>query len=177
LLTNNPPATELRPIKLLDQLRQHIRFKHYSLRIEQQYVYWARFFIRFHRLRHPAEMGASEITAFSTYLAHDRQCSPSTHNQAFSAILFLYKDVLKQELPWMTEIGRPEKREHLPVVLTKDEVRELLQRFDGVYGLLARLLYGTGMRIAEGMQLRIKDVEFAQQTLIVREGKAAKTAH
>jgi integron integrase len=174
MLTDKIPTDTPRPIKLLDQLRQHIRFKHYSLRTERQYVYWVRFFIRFHRLRHPAEMGASEITSFLTYLANDRQCSSSTHNQALSAILFLYKDVLKQDLPWMTDIGRPKQNERLPVVLTKDEVQALFLHLDGVYGLLARLLYGTGMRIAEAMQLRVKDVEFSQQTLIVREGKGKK---
>lgn len=174
MLTNNPATLENRPVKLLDRLRQHIRFKHYSLRTEQQYVYWVRFFIRFHRLRHPAEMGAPEITAFLTYLANDRKCSASTHNQALSAILFLYKEVLRQDLPWMTEIGRPKTSVRLPVVLTKDEVQALFLHCDGVYGLLAQLLYGTGMRIAEAMQLRTKDIEFSQRTIIVREGKGNK---
>lgn len=174
MLTNNLPPSENRPMKLLDQLRQHIRFKHYSLRTEQQYVYWVRFFIRFHHLRHPLEMGAPEIVSFLTYLANERQCAPSTHKQALAALLFLCKDLFKQELPWMNEIGRPKSVERLPVVLTREEVQALFTEFDGVYSLLAKLLYGTGIRIMEAMQLRVKDIEFTQRTVIVREGKGGK---
>ncbi len=174
MLTNNPPPPETPPVKLLDQLRQHIRYKHYSIRTEEAYVYWVRYFIRFHRLRHPLEMGAPEVVGFLTYLANERNCAPSTHKQALCAILFLYKEVFKQELPWMTEIGRPKSTERLPVVLTREEVQALFTGFEGVYALLAKLLYGTGMRIMEAMQLRTKDIEFSQSTVIVRQGKGGK---
>ncbi len=116
----------LRSVRLLDQLRERIRYAHYSLRTERTYVYWARFFIRFHKLRHPKEMGAQEVEAFLSFLANDRKVSPSTHRQALSAILYLYKEVLDIELPWMQEIGRPKPRFRIPVVLSRDEVSQLL---------------------------------------------------
>ncbi len=168
------PLPPLRAVRLLDQLRERIRLMHYSLRTEQVYVHWCRTFIRFHGLRHPAEMGKVEVVAFLTYLAVDRQVAPSTHRQALSALLFLYGKVLQLQLPWMAEIGRPVPKRRLPVVLSVDEVLAILGRMGGEHRLLARLLYGTGMRISEALHLRIKDVDYVQQAIYVREGKGGK---
>jgi len=165
------------PPRLLDQLRERLRYRHYSLSTEKLYVYWARFFIRFHGLRHPREMGGPEIEAFLTHLATVRQVSPSTHKQALSALLFLYREVLQQDVAWMQEIGRPRGHTRLPVVLTVPEVQRTLALLDAkqpVYGLVARLLYGTGMRIMEAARLRVKDVDFAMGAIIVREAKGGK---
>jgi integron integrase len=145
-----------------------------SLRTEQQYVYWVRDFVRFHGRRHPREMGAAEVEAYLSMLASERSVASSTHNQALSALLFLYRAVLKLELPWMTSLQRPRRPQRLPVILTVDEVVAVLSHLDGEHALLARLLYGTGMRIMEALRLRAKDVDFARQTLIVREGKGNK---
>ena len=160
--------------RLLDQLRERIRYAHYSLRTEKNYVYWVRFFIRFHKLRHPKEMGAAEVEAFLTYLANDRHVSPSTHRQALSAILYLYKEVLNVELPWMQEIGRPQQRFRVPVVLSRDEVARLLSQVDARYRLICQMLYGTGLRLMECMCLRVKDVDFDRQVIVVRQGKGGK---
>lgn len=125
-------------------------------------------------MRHPREMGASEVEAFLTHLATDRKVSASTHNQALSAILFLYREVLAIELPWLNGINRPTQKRRIPSVLTKDEVAGLLAQMDGETALIARLLYGTGMRLMEGMRLRIKDVDFNRQVIIVRDAKGGK---
>jgi integron integrase len=171
----NPGARPpLQSKRLLDQLRERLRYLHYSLRTEQTYVYWVRWFIRFHALRHPREMGQPEVEAFLTMLANERRVAPSTHRQALSALLFLYKEVLDQELPWMQEIGRPIPTKRIPSVLTRVEVQSVLALMDGVTGLLARLLYGTGMRHAEGLSLRVKDIDFDRQVIVVREGKGGK---
>ena len=164
----------LRAVKLLDRLRERIRLMHYSRRTEEAYVYWCRAFIRFHGVRHPAEMGQKEVETFLTHLAVQRQVAVSTHRQALSALLFLYGKVLEVQLPWMAEIGRPVPKRHLPVVLTPDEVAAVLAGLDGVHLLLARLLYGTGQRITEALQLRVKDVDFGQRAIFVREGKGGK---
>jgi len=166
-LTPSPP-------KLLDQLRAAVRAKHYALSTEKAYVHWARAFIRFHGLRHPREMGAAEVESFLSYLANERQVSAATHRQALAGILFLYSQVLKVDLPWLQEIGRPKPTHRLPTVLTVDEVQRMLLRLDGVHRLVAQLLYGTGMRILEGLRLRVKDVDFDHGAIIVREGKGAK---
>jgi integron integrase len=137
-------------------------------------VYWVRWFIRFHELKHPRDMGSAEVEAFLRYLATERKVSASTHNVALSALLYLYKEVLAIELPWMTEIGRPAKQRRIPVVLIPDEIRQILSHLDGSHLLLARLLYGTGMRITEALKLRVKDIEFDRLTIIVREGKGGK---
>jgi len=151
---------------------------HYSLSTEQVYVYWVRFFIRWSgnggAMRHPRDMGASEVEAFLTHLATDRKVSASTHNQALSAILFLYREVLAIELPWLNGINRPTQKRRIPSVLTKDEVAGLLAQMDGQTALIARLLYGTGMRLMEGMRLRIKDVDFDRHVIIVRDAKGGK---
>jgi integrase len=127
-------------------------------------------FIRLHALRYPAEMGKTDVERFLTYLAVDRQVAVSTHRQALSALLFLYSKVLEVQLPWMLEIGRPVPKRPLPVVLTQDEVSAVLAHFDGVHLLLARRLYGTGLRITEALQLRVKDLDFGQHAVFVREG-------
>lgn len=164
----------LRAVRLLDQLRERIRYMHYSRSTEDIYVYWCRAFIRFHGLRHPREMGGAEVEAFLTWLADERQVASATHKQALSALLFLYTRVLELNLPWVKQIERPRVRRRLPVVLSRDEVSAVLSGMDGEMGLLARLLYGTGMRINEALQLRVKDVDFAHQALIVRAGKGGK---
>jgi integron integrase len=171
------PAGPLPPLKstrLLDQLRERIRTLHYSLRTEQAYVHWCRAFIRFHGVRHPADMGGAEVEAFLTWLACERSVAPSTHKQALSALLFLYSQVLGLRLPWMAEIGRPRVRRRLPVVLNREELGAVFRGLSGEHGLFAKLLYGTGMRLSEGLQLRVKDVDFAHRTLVVRAGKGGK---
>ena len=164
----------LRAVRLLDQLRERIRYLHYSRSTEDIYVYWCRTFIRFHGLRHPREMGGAEVEAFLIWLADERQVASATHKQALSALLFLYTKVLEISLPWVQQIERPRVRRRLPVVLSREEVSAVLGGMAGEFGLLARLLYGTGMRINEALQLRIKDVDFAHQALVVRAGKGGK---
>jgi site-specific recombinase XerD len=159
-------------------LREVIRYKHYSLKTEDAYVYWVRFFIRWHGreggLRHPREMGELEVRQFLQMLANERHVSVSTHNQALSALLFLYREVLGQSLPWMNELQRPQRPRRIPSVLTPTEVAALLAAMDGETALLAKLLYGTGMRLMEGLRLRVKDVDFEHQAIVVREGKGGK---
>jgi integron integrase len=167
----NPP---LQSTRLLDQLRERVRYLHYNLSTEKVYLYWARFFIRWHGVRHPREMGAPEVEAFLSMLANERKVSASTHNQALSALLFLYREVLAIELPWMDNIKRPAHTQRIPSVLTKDEVAGVLAHMEGVTALLARLLYGTGMRLMKGMWLRVKDVDFDRHDIIVREAKGNK---
>lgn len=164
----------LRSVRLLDQIRERCRLVHYSLQTERAYVYWARAFIRFHELRHPAAMGGAEVEAFLTHLASERQLSPSSHRQALSALLFLYGKVLGQQLPWMQDIGRPVPKPRLPVVLSREEVQAIGSQMSGVHRLLAELLYGTGMRITEALSLRVKDVDFGHRAIYVREGKGRK---
>jgi integron integrase len=161
-------------LTLLDAVRREMRTRHLSLRTEQQYVYWIRWFVRHHGRRHPRDMGAAEVQAFLSMLATERRVSASTHNQALSALLFLYRAVLGQDLPWMDGLQRPRRPQRLPVILTTDEVRAVIGRMEGTHALLARLLYGTGMRIMEALRLRVKGVDFARRTLIVREGKGRK---
>ena len=160
--------------KLLDRLRTQIRLRHYSLRTEQTYVDWARRYILFHGKRHPKEMGASELRDFLSHLAVDRNVAASTQNQAKSALLFLYREVLQIELPWLDEVIAAKTAKRLPVVLTQVEARDLLGAMSGAMGLIASLLYGTGMRLLEGLRLRVKDVEFTRREIIVREGKGNK---
>ena len=171
-------APVLRSARLLDQLRERIRYLHYSLQTEKAYLYWARFFIRWHgrngAMRHPKDMGKVEVESFLTMLANERQVSPATHRQALNALLFLYKQVIGQDLDWMNSIGRPPERKRVPVVLTVQEVQSVLDLMDGVEGTLAKLLYGTGMRLAEGLSLRVKDVDFDRKVIIVRSGKGDK---
>ena len=173
----NPGARSLPPLqstRLLEQVRERIRYLHYSIRTEQAYVHWIRAFVRFHDLRHPVEMGAPEVEAFLSWLASERKVAVATHKQALSALVFLYQQVLGLDLPWLAEIGRPKSRVRLPVVLTHDEVGQLLLALDAPHRLLAQLLYGTGMRIMEATRLRVKDVDFERQALVVREGKGGQ---
>jgi integrase len=156
----------LQATRLLEQVRERVRGLHYSLRTEEAYVFWCRDFVRFHGLRHPVEMGGPEVEAFLTHLAAQRGLSVSSHRQALSALLFLYGKVLGQQLPWMDEIGRPVPKRRLPVVLSAQEVAAVLAELDGVHGLLARLLYGTGLRIEEALRLRVKDLDFAHQAIL-----------
>ncbi len=155
-----------------------LRGKHYSLKTEQAYVYWVKFFVRWcgtgGQMRHPRDMGPVEVTRFLTMLANERRVSVSTHNQALSALLFLYREVLGIQLPWLDEMQRPNRPRRIPSVLTKIEVATLLGQLEGEVGLLARLLYGTGMRLMEGLRLRVKDVDFDRQVLVVREAKGGK---
>ncbi|MBP9896646.1 MAG: integron integrase [Giesbergeria sp.] len=176
--TNLPTAADdalaPRQPKLLERLRIHLRTRHYSIRTEQAYIDWARRFIVYHGKRHPQDMGAAEVEAFLSHLAVDRQVSASTQNQAKAALLYLYKQVLGVDLPWLDEVVQAKRPRRLPVVLTPAEVRALLQHMDGTAGLVAELLYGTGMRLLEGLRLRVKDVEFARREIVVREGKGGK---
>ena len=160
--------------RLLDQVRDALRVRHYSLRTEESYLQWIKRFILFHGKRHPTEMGEQEITAFLTFLAVDKHVSPSTQNQALSALLFLYKQVLEQELEWMDDIVRAKRSERIPEVLSPDQVRQLINHLAGTHQLMARLLYGTGMRLMEVVRLRVRDVDFHYRQITVRSGKGNK---
>lgn len=173
MVNSSTPAVPTPP-KLLDQVRDKIRVKHYSIRTETQYIQWIKRFIYFHGKRHPREMGAAEVEAFLSHLATEGNVSASTQNQALSALLFLYREVLGIVLPWMDTMVRAKKPQRLPSVLTRAEVAQVLERMEGTYGLMARLLYGTGMRLMECCRLRVKDVDFAQREILIREGKGAK---
>lgn len=164
----------LRSARLLDQLRERIRYCHYSLRTEQSYVHWVRRFIRFHGLRHPRDMGAYEVEDFLRHLVNSRQVSPSTHKQALCALLFLYREVLDVELPWMQDLVRPKARVRVPVVLSREEVARLLEKVPGEHRLFAQLLYGAGLRLLECLRLRIEDLDFDRGTIVVRCGKGGK---
>jgi len=162
------------PPKLLDQVRDRLRVKHYSIRTETQYLQWIKRFILFHDKRHPREMGAVEVEAFLTHLAVAGRVAAATQNQALSALLFLYREVLNIDLPWLDKVVRAKQPQRLPVVLTRQEVTAILDRMTGVHGLMARLLYGTGMRLMECVRLRVKDVDFERAEIVVRDGKGAK---
>lgn len=162
------------PVKLLDQVRDRIRYKHYSLRTEHSYVQWVKRFILFHGKRHPNTMGAREVEAYLSYLSNEGKVSASTHQQALSALLFLYKEVLGIDLPWLENLSRPKKPKRLPVVLTVAEVKKVLAQLEGTHALMARLLYGSGMRLMECIRLRVKDVDFERHEILVREGKGNK---
>lgn len=169
-----PTATPTQQPKLLDRLVAAIRTKHYSLSTERVYSHWARRFILFHGKRHPATMGAAEIEAFLSALAVDGHVSASTQNQALHALLFLYREVLAVDLPWLDNITPAKTSKRLPAVLTVDETRALLRHVSGTNGLIIRLLYGTGMRLTECLRLRVKDLDLARREIIIREGKGNK---
>jgi integron integrase len=162
------------PVSLLDQVRDRIRVKHYSIRTEQAYCDWIRRFIIFHGKRHPSGLGVEDVEAFLTSLAVQSRVAASTQNQARSSLLFLYKEVLGRELPWLDGIQKAKTAVRLPAVLTRDEVARVLARLEGVHRLIGALLYGTGLRIMEAMRLRVKDVEFARREILVRDGKGNK---
>jgi integron integrase len=160
--------------KQLDQVRDAIRTRHYSYRTEEAYVGWIRRFILFHQKCHPAEMGKPEIEQFLTALAVDRHVSASTQNQALAALLFLYKDVLERDPGWLDDVVRAKRPQRLPTVLTQGEVEGLLRTMRGVTWLMAMLLYGAGLRLTECLQLRVKDIDFSRNEIVVREGKGRK---
>lgn len=159
---------------LLETLREVIRTRHYSIRTEAAYVQWVRRYLQFHGGRHPAGLGAAELEAFLTHLAVGRDVAASTQNQALSALLFLYREVLHQDLPWLTEVTRAKKPRRLPVVLTPEEVQQVLAALPGTHALMARLLYGSGLRLMECVRLRVKDVDFSRHEILVREAKGNK---
>ncbi|HUW50735.1 MAG TPA: integron integrase [Sulfuricella sp.] len=160
--------------KLLDQVRGKIRLKHYSIRTEQAYVDWIKRFICHFGKRHPRELGAAEVAQFLTHLAVHGKVAASTQNQAKSALLFLYKEVLAAELPWLDNVERAKAPKRLPVVLNREEVQAVLSRLSGTHWLIASLLYGSGMRIMECLRLRVKDVDFKRREILIRDGKGFK---
>lgn len=160
--------------KLLDQVRITARLRHYSLSTENSYVNWIRRFILFHQKRHPADMGEREIRLFLTHLAVNGKVTASTQTVALSALLFLYRDVLKKELPYIDGIERARPSRRLPVVFTRPEVDSILSRIEGTHLLIASLLYGAGLRLMEAVRLRVKEVDFPRNQITVREGKGAK---
>jgi len=160
--------------RLLDQVRHAIRARHYSRRTEAAYTHWIRRFVLFHGKRHPAEMGEAEITGFLTHLAVRSRVSASTQNQALSALLFLYREVLRRELEWLDNVVRAKRPVRLPVVLSRREVEALLSGLRGAPRLMASLLYGSGLRLLECCHLRVKDLHFDRGEITVRDGKGRK---
>ncbi|HID29220.1 MAG TPA: integron integrase [Desulfobacterales bacterium] len=160
--------------KLLDQVRAAISIRHYSLRTEQAYVGWIRRFILFHDKRHPSEMGEAEISAFLSHLAVEGKVSASTQNQALCAILFLYKEVLKQDLGSFGNVVWAKKPKRLPVVFTREEIKALLEQLRGTKWIMANLLYGAGLRLMECLRLRVQDIDFAYKQITVRDAKGSK---
>ncbi len=170
-------VTEPKTPRLLDQVRARLRLKHYSLRTEQAYIGWIRRFILANEKRHPREMGVAEVEAFLSSLAVQGQVAAGTQNQALSSLLFLYREVLTLELPWMETIVRAKRPQRVPVVLSRAEVTRLLAMMDGHFALMASLLYGSGMRLMECVRLRAKDVDFELNQICVRDGKGGKDRH
>lgn len=164
----------VQPPKLLDLVRQRIRYKHMSYRTEQAYCGWIKRYVIFHQMRHPRDMGRLEVESYLSHLVNEGNVSQSTHQQALSALLFLYKEVLGIELPWLEELNRPTKPKRLPVALTHQEVQSVFEHLSGIHLLMAKLLYGTGMRLTELLQLRIKDIDFELQEIVIRQGKGDK---
>jgi len=166
--------SQAKPPRLLDQMRNKLRVMHYSYRTEEAYIPWVKQYILFSGKRHPRELGKKELEKFLTYLAVDREVAASTQNQALSAILFLYQQVLGIELEWLDDVVRAKKPENIPVVLTQTEVGELFGHLSGKYWLMASLMYGSGLRVTECLRLRIQDVDFGYRQIIVRNGKGGK---
>ncbi|MGH8056403.1 MAG: phage integrase N-terminal SAM-like domain-containing protein [Candidatus Entotheonellia bacterium] len=160
--------------KLLDQVRDAIRVRHYSMRMEEAYVSWIKRFILFHGKRHPLEMGENEITQFLSALAVHEHVSASTQNQALCALLFLYRHVLDQHMGWLEDVVRAKRPQRLPVVLSRQEVKGLLETLEGVHWIMASLLYGAGLRLLECLRLRVKDIDFSSHQIVVHEGKGNK---
>lgn len=169
-----PALPPLSANRLLEQVRERVRYLHFSLRTEEAYLYWIKAFILFHGKRHPRDMGVAEIEAFLTHLANDRLVAAATHKQALSALVFLYGKVLGHDVPWLQNVGRPKSAPKLPVVLTPAEVTQVLSALDTRYRLIGQLLYGTGMRLMEGLRLRVKDIDFGHGAIVVRDGKGGK---
>src|SRR5437867_8495368 len=173
-LPGKPGLTAPQQPRLLDRVRAALRARHYSCRTEKAYVHWIKRYIFFHGKRHPAEMGAAEVTAFLTALAVRDRVAASTQNQALNALLFLYREILGVELPWLDGLVRAKRPQHLPTVLTREEVRTVLEQLDRAPRLMALLLYGAGLRLLECCRLRIKDVDFATYQVTVSDGKGSK---
>jgi integron integrase len=169
-----PPSTSAQPPRLLDRVRQTIRARHYSSRTEKAYVGWIRRYILFHQKRHPDQMGAAEVTAFLSALATRGNVSASTQNQAFSALLFLYREVLGRNLKGLETTVRAKPSSRVPLVLSRDEVAAILRQLSGAPGLMASLMYGAGLRLLECCRLRVKDLAFDQGQITVRAGKGRK---
>jgi integron integrase len=165
------PST--RPPGLIQRYREELQARHYARRTVTTYEQWVRRFLRFHGLRHPREMGSTEVNSFLTHLAVERRVSPSTQNQALAALLFLYRNLLERDLE-LASVVRARSRQRLPVVLTTEEVRAVLQRLDGIDNLVAGLLYGSGLRLMEAVRLRVQDLDFSRRELTVRDGKGGK---
>ena len=166
-----PPATSP---KLLDRLREALCSRHYSRRTEQTYCHWVKRFIYFHNVRHPTEMAEPEINAFLTHLAVKEKVSASTQNQALSALLFLYRHVIGREVGDLGEVIRARKPTRLPVVMTREEVKAVLANLSGDKYIMASLMYGAGLRLMEGLRLRVQDIDFSRNEILVRDGKGAK---
>lgn len=160
--------------RLLDVARETIRRRHYSYRTEETYLHWIKRFIRFSGKRHPREMGAAEVTAFLNHLAVERHVAAATQNQALAALLFLYKEVIAEPLPWLDEVVHAKRPVRRPSVLTSGEALKLLGKMHGTKWLMASLLYGAGLRLRECLNLRVKDVDFGYQQILVRDGKGGK---
>lgn len=163
-----------RPQKLLDQVRSVLRMRHYSYETEKAYVDWIRRYILFHKKRHPREMGNTEVSGFLTHLAVDRQVAASTQNQALAALLFLYRHVLELDFGWLDNVVRAKRPKRLPEVLTRDEAKAVLSKLEGTRWIMGMLMYGSGLRVEECVQLRVKDVDLAQKKIVVRDGKGEK---
>lgn len=161
-------------LKLLDQIRNAIRRKHYSISTEKSYVDWVKRFILFHGKRHPNTLGKNEITQYLNHLANDRQVAASTQNQALSALVFLYKEVLNKEFGWLNKLDYAKKPERLPVVFSQSEVKLVLSCLDGVFWIVGNLLYGSGLRLMESLRLRVQDIDFSYNQLMIRDGKGKK---
>jgi site-specific recombinase XerD len=168
------PRPALQSTRLLDQLREPIRYLHDSLRTEQACLLWIRAFIRRHGLLYPRTLGGPEVESFLNALVNERNVSASTHKQALCALRFLYRDVLDQDLPWMQQIRRPAARKHVPAMLTVTPTRDVLDRMEGEPAVVARVLYGCGLRLTEALTLRVKDVDFERHVVVVRSGKGGK---
>ena len=164
-------------LRLLDQVRQAIRTRHYSYRTEKAYVHWTKRFIFFHNKRHPADMGEAEIGRFLSSLATDSHVSASTQNQALNALLFLYREIVKKDIGYVDGVVRAKRPHRLPVVLTRQEVRSILGCLDGSDWIMAMLLYGAGLRLMECLRLRVKDIDSGSNQIVVRAGKGDKDRH
>ena len=167
------PTVPLQP-RLMPSLRAALRLRRYSLKTEKAYTHWVRRYLRFHHMRHPREMGAKEVTAFLNHLASERQVAAATQNQALAALLFLYRELLGMELPWLDDLVRAKSAKRLPTMLTRDEVQAILSHLSGTRWLLVSLLYGAGLRLNECLCLRVKDIDFTGSKLVIRQAKGNK---
>jgi integron integrase len=161
--------------KLFDQVRNVLRCKHYSYKTEKNYIHWIKHFIAFHNMKPPREMGAKEVEAFLTHLAVEQKVAPSTQNQALSALIFLYREVYQRNTDWGLNAVRAKPTRYLPTALTPEEVNSILKHLSGVYQLVAKVLYGSGLRLSEGLKLRVKDIDFSQSQITVRDAKGRES--